>query len=307
MTSRQIAFSTILVAAGIFAAGAWLLPARDRPRDQGGPPTPPSATPPPFTCSESSGSANPLVAPAIARGEAFLQARGDGLDPMMALILDFVGRRFAVPWMQAAANPLRTPVAATPCADGGSCGPPSSLDSFRRLIDPRATIAADRLPTGTGIDALTALALHCRSNGLPTDYPLRIAQGLDPAAAGSDPPLAAMALQWAVEQGCLDRGSDAIRALRTQALTQLLAVGEGVPRDQPVLALAMLDYLGEGRCIRSEWIDALVRAQRDDGGWSDGADQPSNDHTTTLALWVLLTQARPAQSVAWIPQIGDQR
>ena len=81
---------------------------------------------------------------------------------------------------------------------------------------------------------------------------------------------------------------NAINALRTQTLTQLLAVGAGVPRDQPVLALAMLDYLGEGRCIRSEWIDALVRAQHDDGGWSDEADQPSNDHTTTLAVWVRL-------------------
>jgi hypothetical protein len=76
------------------------------------------------------------------------------------------------------------------------------------------------------MDALTALALHCRSNGLPTDYPVRIAQRLDPAA-GYDPPLAALALQWAIEQGCLDRGSDAINALRTQTLTELLAVGRG--------------------------------------------------------------------------------
>ena len=258
-------------------------------------------TPAPFACDESSAAANPAVAPAIARGEAFLQARGQSLDPMMTLILDFVGRRFAMAWMQAAADPLRTPVAATPCADGGNC-PPAALDPFRRLIDPNATIAANQLPTGEGTDALTVLALHCRSHRLPADYPQRIAQRLDPTVPGYDPPLAALALQWAVEQRCLDLGSAPVAALRTQALTQLLAVGAGVPRDQPILALAMLDYLGEGHCIRAEWIDAVVKAQRDDGGWSDGADQPSNDHTTTLALWVLLTQARPGKAVAWIPQ-----
>ena len=137
---------------------------------------------------------------------------------MMALILDFVGRRFAVPWMQAAANPPGRPVAATP----------SSLDSFRRLIDPRATIAADRLPTGTGIDALTALALHCHArtacrpttrcrsrSARPRGGRVRSTVGRDGAAMGSRAGGASIVVRTA------------IRALRTQALNQPPRGGRG--------------------------------------------------------------------------------
>jgi len=265
---------------------------------------PPSAPPPTFACAAPSLPVgdHPPVSAAIARGEAFLQGRGAHIDPMMTLILEFVGRRYGIPWMQAAADPLRTPAPVTPCTTAGGCAEPPSLYAFRRLLDPSADIQSYQLPSTNTLDAFTVLALHCAAHDLPADYPQRVEQRLDPNGPDYDPPHAALALQWALEQGCLDQTAGPIRALRTHAIEQLLAVAGGVPRDQPIVALAMLDYLGERQCISAGWIDALTQAQRDDGGWGDGAGQPSNDHTTTLALWVLLAQVRPPGAVAWIPQ-----
>lgn len=285
-----------MIAAAVLAAGLWHW------RSHAGPPAP-------FPCAEPSGLVgdDPAAAEAIARGEAFLQTRSGPINPAMTLVLDFVGRRYGVPWMRASADPLRTPSAATPCAGEGECGTPPSLYAYRRMIDPAAEIPADQYPTGNTLDAFTAVALHCRTNGLPAEYPQRIAHWLDPAGGDYDPTHAALAMQWAIEQGCLDLGSEAVRALRTRAIEQLLAAAAGVPRDQSIEALAMLDYVGEWRCVRAAWIDEVIRAQRWDGGWGDGAEQPSNEHTTTLALWVLLARTRPPQALAWIPQAGDVR
>ena len=229
----------------------------------------------------------------------------------MLLILDFLARRFDVGWMQAAAARVRTPSSATPCADGNAseaeCESASALSSIRRLVDPSVRVTAAQIAnladaTGSKVDGLTFAALHCRTVPLAEDYPQRIAHWLDPAGDYYDPTHAALALQWALEQDCLDAGEEPVARLRALAIEQLVRFADGVPRDQPIEAVAMLGYLGAGDRVERRWVDAIVAAQHGDGGWGDLPDEPSNDHTTILALWVLLEQTRPVHPGPWIPQ-----
>ena len=65
----------------------------------------------------------------------------------------------------------------------------------------------------------------------------------------------------------------------------------------------MLEYVGAADRIQSAWVDAILAAQHPDGGWGERPPDPSNDHTTALALWVLLAQSgRPRVDVPWVPQ-----
>jgi len=248
---------------------------------------------------------------ATSRGESYLRERGEQMDPTMLLILDFLARRFDIEWMHAAASRVRTPAPAIPCAgdtaSGADCEGPPARSSIRRLVDPSVRVTpaelADLANTfGNTMDSFTHLALHCRTVPLPADYPQRVEHWLDPAGGDYDPPHAALALQWAIEQDCLDATREAIGRLRARAIEELVRFADGVPRDQPIEAVAMLGYLGARDRVQREWIETIVAAQRENGGWGDRPDEPSNDHTTILALWVLLEQTRPARPGAWIPQ-----
>lgn len=244
---------------------------------------------------------------AIRRGEAYLRTRQEQIDPTLLLVLDFLARRYDVGWMDEAAARVRTAGAPTPCAGGeAGCERPPVLASIRRLVDPSVRVTAAELQAlaetpGNTLDSFTFRALHCRTVPLSGDYPQHIAAWLDPSRDFHDPPHAALALQWAIEQGCLDAAAAPIARLREQAIEQLVRVADGVPRDQPIEAVAMLGYLGARDRVQRGWLETIVAAQREDGGWGEAADQPSNDHTTILALWVLLEQTRPARAVPWVP------
>ena len=250
--------------------------------------------------------AAPLTS-AADRGEAHLRQRAEQIDPTMLLILDFVARRFDIDWMRAAAARARTPIPTTSCAAGDAgCEGASARSSIRRLVDPSVRVTAAEIAnlaeaSGSQVDGFTFAALHCRTVPLADDYPQRIAHWLDPKGGNYDPPHAALALQWAIEQGCLDPSEEPIAHLRAVAIEQLVHFADGVPRDQPIEAVAMLGYLGARDRVERRWLDAIVAAQHEDGGWGDQPGEPSNDHTTILALWVLLEQTHPVHPGPWIP------
>ena len=51
----------------------------------------------------------------------------------------------------------------------------------------------------------------------------------------------------------------------------------------------MLYYSGMSHHIKPQWIDRIVEAQRDDGGWFRTIkNTKTNGATTVLALWVLM-------------------
>ena len=251
--------------------------------------------------------AAPLTS-AAGRGESHLRQHADQIDPAMLLILDFLARRFDSGWMQAAAARVRTPSSATPCGAGeAGCESASARLSIRRLVDPSIRVTAADIASlaaagGSKVDGFTFAALHCSTVPLAEDYPQRIAHWLDPAGEDYDPPHAALALQWALERDCLDASEEPVARVRALAIEQLARFADGIPRDQPIEAVAMLGYLGARDRVERRWLDAIVAAQHEDGGWGDQPDEASNDHTTILALWVLLEQTRPVHPGPWIPR-----
>lgn len=66
-------------------------------------------------------------------------------------------------------------------------------------------------------------------------------------------------------------------------------------------AMMLLYYMGEGRRVWANWVDAMLALQRPCGGWGYTVERPVDGHPTVLALWVLLEQALPgAPKEPWV-------
>jgi hypothetical protein len=225
---------------------------------------------------------------AIESAEAFLQRRDGSLDPLMTYVLARLERRYGLTWTAAQRRQVLSAARSTP-----------QLRLFGRLVDPAARPDAAALDTITNAsDRLILTALYCHELGTPPD---------DWLAAFADKPGAdvshgALALRWLLENGCI---SDAqAEPLRRRFVSALDAQAAQTPTtDLGIEAMAMLDYLGASDRIEHSWMSAIVGAQHADGGWGEHPADPSNDHTTALALWVLLAgSGRPAVDVPWIAQ-----
>jgi len=119
---------------------------------------------------------------------------------------------------------------------------------------------------------------------------------------GLRPPHAALGLQWALEQGCLDAQAREVFALRQRVQDALVELAQGVPKDAAIESIALLAYSGGWTRVQPEWVQTIARAQQQEGGWGETENALPNDHTTTLALWVLLEATRQGNTVAWVPQ-----
>lgn len=225
---------------------------------------------------------------AIARAETFLQARGAAIDPLMTLVLVRLERRYGLTWT---AKQRAEVLAAAP--------PRPQLQLFRRLLDPALRLDRGALVTiANGSDLLILSALYCGELGPP---PLTEVEAFA-HKPGADVAHGALALQWMVEQGCVEEPAAA--ALRQQFVDGLVKEASQAPAtDVGIESMAMLEYLGAADRIDPAWVDAIVAAQHPDGGWGERPPDPSNDHTTALALWVLLAASgRPAVEGPWIPR-----
>jgi len=175
---------------------------------------------------------------------------------------------------------------------------------YRRLVDPQASIDQASIDAlASEIDRVTATALYCDRLGLPDDF----AQRLDRLAERSDEyalPHAMMATGWAIENRCL--GSEVAKGLRDRQVKaaegRLAQRAPGAIRDAPIETVSILYYLGERSHVKAEWVEAVLDAQLESGGWANGGAS-ADDHTTALALWVLLEAAHPeVQQMPWIPR-----
>lgn len=216
-----------------------------------------------------------------------MQQRGTKLDPLMTYVLARLERRYGLTWT--AAQRAGTLATAPPAAQ---------LRLFGRLVDPGTRPdPADLATIANQSDRLLLAALYCDELGEAT------LDALAPWAekGGADVSHGALALGWLLENGCVATG--AAEPLRQRFLRGLAAEAARVPAtDVGIETMAMLDYLGAAGRVESAWVDAVMAAQHADGGWGERPDDASNDHTTTLALWVLLgASGRPGAAVAWIP------
>lgn len=238
---------------------------------------------------------------AAQRAEIYLQERGTQLDPAMALILDYLDRRFTLAWARptvARARELKGGCTEQPGDPPGTCRASHIPEAFARLIDPTARLTPEQIAAlPNTLDTFTATALYCRENGLPKTFLQDVERRLQ--HDDYDPPHAVLGLQWAIELGCLDPRAAEVAAVRERVLASLVDVAREVPQDRAIESIALLAYTGEWVRVRREWLQTIAGAQRKEGGWGEPGTALPNDHTTTLAFWVLLEATRQGNAVGW--------
>lgn len=240
------------------------------------------------------------LAAARARALRYFATRVAASDPSWGSIFDYLHRRFGLEAVDARGRPLRLP--------GAPAGARAEIAAiYRRAWDPAAVARPEQIASlASPIDRITASALHCDRLGLPADWEgvLREASRAGAYALTH----AALASQWTVENGCrsfveladLQREQIALlEALAARREETIAAFEAG--HDVWIEALAMLHYLGAGERVRSAWLDALLGAQRPDGGFARGREDRSDPHATALAVWVLTERLEPDRPPApWL-------
>jgi len=246
---------------------------------------------------------------AVDRAVQSLVQQQDSLDPILAIILDSVRRRFeltAVPPQTANVDAVQQQA-----RDSGSVMRTGDkladmLAVFRRLMDPSATVtAADIEGLRMPIDQVTGMAIHCQRIPLPADYLMTLDEMVQ--MGGYAMTHAIIASQWLIENGCVPAATmDERRQRHVDALVRQIEKEEGLLTDRRVEALATLFYIGGGDHARQEWLDFVLQRQLADGQWPGYANQPQtpNAHTTLMALWLLL-EARSEGRPSRIPMVAQ--
>ena len=244
---------------------------------------------------------------AIDRAVGFLADRQNALDPVVAMLLEFVRRKFDLAQIPSQRDYVeqawRTALANGTVARTGDTLA-ALLGVFRRLIDPsaRATVAdieALRMP----IDQITAMALHCDTVPLPADYLKTLDEMVH--LGGYALTHAVLAGEWAIENGCIVPTAFAEpRARSAAALVAQVEKERDLLTDRRMEAMVMLFFMGEGRQVPDEWIALVLRKQLGTGAWPAHSNQPTvpNDHTTVLGLWLLL-EAQHEGMIAPVPMV----
>jgi hypothetical protein len=233
---------------------------------------------------------------AIERAVKHLAGKIDTLDPRIALVLAYPQRKFAP-----AGLPSMVERSAAADADPAQ---KHFADLFRRLVDGSASVDRQSIEAEpSAIDRMNALALYCDRLGKPDALLPQLTsetEGVDPYSL----PHAMMATGLATENGCLaDDVGQLLRDRQAELVeTRLAAVTDSRIRDADIEAILFLYYIGRGAHVKARWIETIVDEQLPSGGWSNRTDE-EEDHTTALALWLLLEAAHPdAPPVGWIPR-----
>ncbi len=239
------------------------------------------------------------TAPAPGNGETLLQAIERGRrflaqqpreTTSILLFLDVLHRRFGLEEFAGMADEYERLVA-------GMARPAPDVFSSRRLLDADARIEPELLKQLVApVNRITHPALHAREIPLPAKYRGRLQRAA--AAGGYELTHVGLALIWLAENGQREVVDEAFVEDVAAAMGALLDPANGVD-DLEIESAAFLHGLGRGALVPPAFLEAVVAAQLPDGGWaSDPAAQPptANDHTSALALWLLLEATRPEAS-----------
>ncbi len=143
---------------------------------------------------------------------------------------------------------------------------------------------------------MMAAALHCDRNGVPPTWNTILGDAT--VLGGYALTHAVLATEWTLENRCRSAIDLApLRARQRVALEALLddpesLVSRDAARDADIWteALALLVWIGGAESMEPRWMEAMLAAQRPDGGFSESSvpGTSSSAHTTAFALWVLL-------------------
>jgi hypothetical protein len=168
----------------------------------------------------------------------------------------------------------------------------TQLRAWRRLFDPLHQISPAEYGQLSGLDAITFAAIYCHQFPLDDSDVLALADHV--SQGGYATTHALLALLWAIDNDCpmppsYDSGllSGAVGRVYDIAASQ-----SGLLTDLRIEAMALLAAVGRHDLIQSSWVDQLLDAQHPNGGWREfPGDLDTLDHTTALALWLLLQLA----------------
>lgn len=213
---------------------------------------------------------------AIEKAIQYVNGRGENLLQVAVPMLDNLQRRFGIPVEITAAK--QRVLAVTP----------RGRRVFFRHLGPGLVASREDIAQLKGIDRVTATALYCDIYGLPADFfpQLRALANQGGYALTH----ATLALVMVRGQNCAyDRATYKNELLSEITRLRWLLQSTAVESDLGIEAILMLqlsrsspEMAGEPSYVNPVWIERIIAAQSADGSWYQ------NDHTTVLALWLLL-------------------
>jgi hypothetical protein len=162
------------------------------------------------------------------------------------------------------------------------------LRSIRRVFDPLFELSQDDYNQLAGLDAMTHAALHCHLFPLD-DADMQSWAGYS-AQGDYSTTHVLLALLWAIDNDCaMPPSYDAdLLDVTVNRVFAIAAANAEAATDLRVEAMALLAAAGRHDLIQASWVVQLLDAQVG-GGWrAEPGSDTTNDHTTGLALWLLL-------------------
>jgi len=170
------------------------------------------------------------------------------------------------------------------------------LRIFRRIADHNNALMTEDLGALTAdVDKFVVPALYCDQMQLPDNY----AKMLENAVSLGDYQLTHVLLAWIFiqENRCNLSLPDGFIEDTCLATASLIDSDQTVT-DKELEAAAFLYMTGQGNLVDNSFVDKVILAQHNDGGWSitGKTTDESNWHPTILVLLLLLHIENPADS-----------
>jgi hypothetical protein len=168
------------------------------------------------------------------------------------------------------------------------------LQAFRRIVDYNNSIQKRDLDRFVGIDQILVPALYCDRFGLTDDYVSSLEENM--GFSGYELTHVLLAVVWIKENGCQIPLSDSV-VKNLYHLNAALIDRNYIVEDLELEAAVFLYLAGQGDLVKPDFIEKVILAQNQDGGWSiSGNDQNSDWHPTILGLLLLLHANSPLES-----------
>jgi hypothetical protein len=170
------------------------------------------------------------------------------------------------------------------------------LRVFRRIADHDNPLQdVDLQAVEVEVDRITVPALYCDRLGLSADYPVLLE--MEANKGGYMLTHVLLALIWIQENGCEAPVSNDFIENVYRANAALIN-DDSVVEDLELEAAAFLYLAGQSKLVNNAFVEHVIAAQHDDGGWAQYLDKPNESdwHPTILGLFLLLHVEYPAES-----------
>jgi len=172
---------------------------------------------------------------------------------------------------------------------------------YYRLVNKDFTISEEALKNGFNnlTNEITLKSLYCG------DYPVE-ANFLEILRSEADKDgynltHSLLALQWLKENDCID--SEKNKKTEEYFIRKSIELINSAKEfdDLTIEAIAFVQYAGYHGLISEKWIQKIIALQQKDGGWKWSSKHgKTSEHTSVVALWVLLEWLYPGKTISWI-------